>query len=243
MVEGGMKCVKYLLFAFNLIFAISGIALLVTGIVVRTAYSHYLNFVGDAILSAPILLIVIGAVIFVVAFSGCCGAVKENRCLLITFSILLAAIFILEIAAGITAYVMKDKLNDQIPKQMKKTIQNFNQTGYEGVTDTWKLVQHEMKCCGIQEPADWKKVFPFNVTKTDVPDSCCKEEMDGCGVGGLTEKDKIYQDGCLDTFESWVSTQVEYVGGVGIGIAFIQLLGIVFSCLLAHSIKKEYETV
>jgi len=242
MVAGGMKCVKYLLFAFNLIFAISGIALLVTGIVVRTAYSHYLTFVGDAILSAPILLIAIGAVIFVVAFSGCCGAVKENRCLLLTFSVLLAVIFIMEIAAGITAYVMKDKLNEQIPKQMKKTIANFNQTGYDGVTDTWKLVQHEMKCCGIQGPADWNKVFPYNETKTNVPDSCCKEEMDGCGEGAISS-DSIYKQGCLDAFEGWVSTQVEYVGGVGIGIAFIQLLGIVFSCLLAHSIKREYETV
>jgi len=241
MVVGGMKCVKYLLFAFNLIFAISGIALLVTGIVVRTAYSHYLNFVGEAILSAPVLLIVIGAVIFVVAFSGCCGAVKENRCLLLTFSVLLAVIFILEIAAGITAYVMKDKLNDEIPKQMKKTIQNFNHTGYDGVTDTWKMVQHEMKCCGIDGPADWAKVSPYNGTK-DVPDSCCKDDMDGCGEGAA-DKDTIYTDGCLDTFEGWVSKQVEYVGGVGIGIAFIQLLGIVFSCLLAHSIKKEYETV
>jgi len=242
MVVGGMKCVKYLLFAFNLIFAISGIALLSIGIVVRTAYSHYLSFVGDAVLSAPILLIVIGAVIFVVAFSGCCGAVKENRCLLLTFSILLAIIFILEIAAGITAYVLKDKLNEQIPIQMKKTIANFNQTDYQGVTDTWKLVQHEMHCCGIDGPDDWDMVVPAYNGTQNVPDSCCVEETDGCGLG-TRDSDAVYKTGCVDSFKAFVAKQVEYVGGVGIGIAFIQLLGIVFSCLLAHSIKKEYETV
>lgn len=35
---------------------------------------------------APTATIVIGAIIFVIAFLGCCGAIKENRCLLITVS-------------------------------------------------------------------------------------------------------------------------------------------------------------
>lgn len=32
----------------------------------------------------PILFIVIGAIIFIVAFFGCCGAIKESHCMTVT---------------------------------------------------------------------------------------------------------------------------------------------------------------
>jgi len=31
-----------------------------------------------------IFIIIVGGIIFIVAFFGCCGAIKENRCLLLT---------------------------------------------------------------------------------------------------------------------------------------------------------------
>jgi CD63 antigen len=34
----------------------------------------------------PVLLIVVGVTVFVVAFFGCCGAVKENHCMIMTVS-------------------------------------------------------------------------------------------------------------------------------------------------------------
>lgn len=36
--------------------------------------------------SAPVILIIVGLIVFVVAFFGCCGAVKENHCMIITVS-------------------------------------------------------------------------------------------------------------------------------------------------------------
>ena len=53
----------------------------------------------------------------------------------------------------------------------------------------------------------------------------------------------IYTTGCLDTFEELIGNNVAAVGGVGCGVAFLQFIGIVFACLLARTIKKEYETV
>jgi CD63 antigen len=34
----------------------------------------------------PVLLVVVGITVFVVAFFGCCGAVKENHCMIMTVS-------------------------------------------------------------------------------------------------------------------------------------------------------------
>ena len=75
---------------------------------------------------------------------------------------------------------------------------------------------------------------------------------------------EIYTNGCLDKFEKLIGNNVAAVGGVGVGIALIQVgnnyliinirvllncyvqfqfIGIVFACLLARTIRKEYQTV
>ncbi|KAG8237026.1 hypothetical protein J437_LFUL016839 [Ladona fulva] len=67
MVSTGMALVKYLLFTFNLIFA--------------TNYQHYNQFMDVTLFTAPILLMLIGVVVFVVASFGCTGAIMENYCI------------------------------------------------------------------------------------------------------------------------------------------------------------------
>lgn len=38
--------------------------------------------------SVPVGLIVVGSVIFIIAFFGCCGAVRESQCMTMTVSII-----------------------------------------------------------------------------------------------------------------------------------------------------------
>jgi hypothetical protein len=38
--------------------------------------SQYLDFLGDQFFNTPIFLVVVGCIIFFVAFFGCCGAIK-----------------------------------------------------------------------------------------------------------------------------------------------------------------------
>lgn len=45
--------------------------------------------------SAPVILIIVGLIVFVVAFFGCCGAVKENHCMIVTVSF-----FLIEYVSG-----------------------------------------------------------------------------------------------------------------------------------------------
>lgn len=58
-----------------------GLALIVVGILVQVAL-HKSFMIKDASASgAPIVLIAVGVVIFFIAFFGCCGAWKENYCM------------------------------------------------------------------------------------------------------------------------------------------------------------------
>jgi len=244
--ETSMKCIKYTLFLFNLLFSLSGLFLIVSGGIFQGAYSEYLDFLGDGFFSTPVFLIVVGFIIFFVAFFGCCGAIKENHCMTLTFAVLLGIIFLMEIGAGIAAYKLKGQVNALLYTNMELGMQNYNQSGYDGVTHTWDGIQHELNCCGTEEYKDWSNVTFSN--GADVPDSCCLSDVAGCGLGVLqlspTEAAmKIHTEGCLDIFSAKIKSNVGAVGGIGIGIGLLQLVGMVFAFYLANTIKKEYETV
>ncbi|GCB79064.1 hypothetical protein scyTo_0019486, partial [Scyliorhinus torazame] len=63
---------------------ISGIALIVVGILVQTKVNGTLHITNVAASGAPIVIIIVGVVINFVAFFGCCGAWKENYCMVTT---------------------------------------------------------------------------------------------------------------------------------------------------------------
>jgi ABC-type transport system involved in multi-copper enzyme maturation permease subunit len=135
--NGGMSCIKYLLFLFNFIFWVFGIGIIVAGAVIQIRYSNYINFLGDSFLSAPILLIAVGCVIAVMGFFGCCGAIRENYCMAMTFAVLLGLIFILELAAGIAGYILRNEVEQVIKGHAIVGMSHYNMTGSSGVTDAW----------------------------------------------------------------------------------------------------------
>ena len=94
--------------AFN--FQITGLALIVTGCVIQGVYSNYLDFLGDSFFNTPVLLVVVGCIIFFITFFGCCGAIKEHHCMTLSFSVLLALILVIELGAGIASYAFREQV-------------------------------------------------------------------------------------------------------------------------------------
>lgn len=66
----------------------AGAALLGVGIAHRLNYDDITDLIPEQynVDFAPTAVIVVGAIIFVIAFFGCCGAIKESRFLLLTVS-------------------------------------------------------------------------------------------------------------------------------------------------------------
>lgn len=236
MVSGGMTCVKYLLFLFNLIFAITGIVFISVGAVILVVYNGYNNFVDSWFFAAPVLMIIVGVIVFLVSFFGCCGAVKENHCMIITFSVLLLLIFALELGAGITGYMMRGEVGNMLGNRLNDTMRQYNSN--DDIRRSWDIMQHDLQCCGMNNPADWSRIGFVDNT---VPESCCKElpTQSKCDVNSI----HVNGDGCMMKLQSAIENNAMILGGVGIGIALIQLIGVVFACCLARSIRREYETV
>ena len=88
---------KTIIMLFNLIFALVGLVLIGFGIYLQLGAKDYLNFLGDNYTNTPVFIIILGAIIFVVAFFGCCGAIKENKCMMYTYGLLLFIILIAQV--------------------------------------------------------------------------------------------------------------------------------------------------
>ncbi|XP_075055702.1 CD63 antigen [Mixophyes fleayi] len=235
-VEGGMKCVKYLVFIFNLLFWFCGIALIALGIYVQIHLNSSL-IIKNASSSGPaIVLIAVGVVIFFISFFGCCGAAKENYCMVTTFAVLLALVFLVEVAAAIAGYIFRDKVQDAFKDAFVDGMGKYNTSAevMRGIDD----LQREFKCCGAANYTDWKSYAPYK-DRTDVPDSCCVTFSVGCGKN----ISNIYTTGCAGSIDSWFRTNVGIVAGVALGIAFFELLGVIFACCLMKGIRSGYEVM
>ncbi|CAB0037634.1 unnamed protein product [Trichogramma brassicae] len=237
MVSGGMACVKYLLFLFNLVFAITGIVFISVGAVILITYRDYNNFVDIWMFAVPVLMIIVGVVVFITSFFGCCGAVKENHCMIITFSVLLILIFVLELGAGISGYMMRGKVSSMLEKCMNDTLVAYNSR--EDYRTSWDIMQHDLQCCGVDRPSDWERA---GFTGNTLPQSCCTE-MQGIDPTCDMNDIKSNTEGCKQQLQRKIEENGLILGGVGIGVALIQLIGVLFACCLARSIRREYETV
>ncbi|KAK8384464.1 hypothetical protein O3P69_009340 [Scylla paramamosain] len=242
--DTGMKCIKYLLFIFNLLFVVSGSAVIVVGAVIEAKYGSYLNFMSTY-LSAPSVLIAVGVLIFSVGFFGCCGAIKENHCMVVTFSVLLVVIFVVQVVVGAASYIMRSEVESFLRNNMLKSMTTYNKSN-EGVYRTWNVIQHDNACCGTDGFRDWENTA-FGISVEGVPDDCCKESIQDCGrnvfATGLPNLDPINQEGCFDKLKGDVEENLTILGGVAIGIGFVQLVGVAFACCLAKSLKRQCETV
>ncbi|XP_040281484.1 CD63 antigen [Bufo bufo] len=236
-VEGGMKCVKYLVFIFNFLFWICGCALIGLGIYVFVQVYRPQILPNASISGPPIVIIAVGVVIFLISFFGCCGAAKENYCMVTTFAVLLVLIFLVEIAAAIAGYIYRNQIQNAFTDSIKDDLKRYNSTA-----DVRKAVddlQRDLQCCGADNYTDWYDVDPFK-DRRSLPASCCNVTSSAVCGSNLAN---VYTDGCVNKLEDLLRKNIAIVAGVALGIAFFEILGIIFACCLMKGIRSGYEVM
>lgn len=117
--------------------------------------------------------------------------------------------------------------------------------------------QKEFSCCGGISYKDWSLNMYFNCSEDNpsrercsVPYSCCLptpnqaviNTMCGQGMQALDylEASKvIYTNGCIDRLVNWIHSNLFVLGGVALGLAIPQLVGILLSMILVSQIKDQ----
>ncbi|XP_071492605.1 tetraspanin-17-like [Diadema antillarum] len=257
-------CTKYCLFFANFVFWLAGGGLIGIGIwawLDRDFFSN-LDELSTSWYVDPVLwFTIIGAVILIMATFGCIGALRENICLLKTYSTVLGLMLLTEIGGAVAIYFYRNTILNFVTDKLDEfTIKNYRENeDFQGIIDG---LQSGLKCCGVNDYNDWDNNIYFNCTQATsrynpeacgVPFSCClPDPADTSGVintqCGYNVRDpskrddlstKIYTRGCIGAFQSWLSTNLVVVA-VGAGaILLVQIFGFCFATSLTSDIKRQ----
>lgn len=209
-----------------------------------------------------IFLLVVGIFLFIVGFLGCCGILRESKCLLVLFFCVLLLILVAEISAAVWAYTNKDGFESLVKENVKKTVSD--EYGDDSTkSQAFDYIQNHLQCCGGSSPTDWQanshasKDKVFDMTKSSsglykIPKSCCKSfPNDACKklaeeVGWVIVsfspqiEEHIYFEGCGDKLIDWFYSFSTYFFIVGFVLMLIQLCGLIFLLIICCSMEKPH---
>uniref|UniRef100_S4RH37 Tetraspanin-3 n=1 Tax=Petromyzon marinus TaxID=7757 RepID=S4RH37_PETMA len=199
------------------------------GAYVFITYDSYRHFLEDRyVLLAPLVVVAVGIFLFVVGIVGCCATVRESKCGLSTFFILLLMIFSLEVVAALLGYAYRGQVKDKVERTISQVFNEYNGTDSNTASRAIDYVQHQLKCCGVKNYLDWKDRPWFNHTgNNSVPISCCRSNVTHCD-GNIKHPGDIYNEGCEAMVEKTVKDILNYVMRVALIYALVQgyILGI-----------------
>ncbi|GAU98402.1 hypothetical protein RvY_09554 [Ramazzottius varieornatus] len=261
----GAKLARLLLLAFNSIFWLSGIGLIIVGVWLFVDQSKAMVFaIVEGGGTLPMIkigawaVIGIGCFVVLVGFLGCCGAMQENRCMLVTYFAVILLILLAELVTGILMVIYKNQLEQSLQENMQMNLQTNYGGGTEGqraVTNGFDFAQYTFRCCGVKGSVDynassWSANQPADA-RLQVPLSCCRAERISFDNIQPDNREKCmsgdemvwtgfrYGNGCYDQVKTYIGSANGILIGVGVGIAALELLGMIFAICLCRNIDYD----
>lgn len=139
-----MDCFKCAFLFLNALYAVLALCFIGVG-------SNFLaseEVLEHRFLSIPIILILTGVCVLVIAALGTWGACKANPCLLKTFGTVMGVVFIIQISLEIFIMSFYGQIYGFMNEHLSQSMQQYNVS--KDATDVWNVVQHGLHCCGME---------------------------------------------------------------------------------------------
>ncbi|KAA0706085.1 Tetraspanin-10 [Triplophysa tibetana] len=245
---------KYLLITSNLLFTVLGIVTLVMGLWGLVHKESFAQEKIGGIGTDPMLLILfLGFVLTLLSLTGCVGALRENRCLLRTFSGALLLLVVVQVLAVIVAYSLQGQIVDYLRSGMLTAMVRYqDDLDLRFITDE---IQTGLQCCGADTYRDWEMNVYFNcsapgVQACGVPPSCCVDPLENgtvwnsqCGVGAqrldeFSAQSVIFLGGCLGGMSRWIDQNTRAIGTVAVILLGVQIITLFITERLLQRIQR-----
>ncbi|XP_048269717.1 CD63 antigen-like isoform X2 [Bombus terrestris] len=200
---------------------LTGIMIISIGTTIYAVYEDFSHFLDPSYFSPATLLIVVGIFVFIIAFLGCCGALRESTCMVLVFAVSLSLVLVLELIAGIAAYTLQDGIKDLLADKINATMHQYENSGE--ARSAIDFLQSKLYCCGYNGYEDWEEqgmTIPLSCPSTDINKA-------------------IYVTGCIERLSIIIHRSALYIGTGAVAIALIQLTGIMFACMLGRAIRRQ----
>lgn len=231
-----LTCIKYTLFVFNFLFWLVGCLLLSVGIWAAVEPQTFRDYTDGLEWKTGVLvysMIAIGSVMAITGFLGCCGAIRGNRCLIISFFIFLFVINAVFVSVGMYLMIRRDKVSDWFERPEKEKIkQNLLETIRQIDLDPAMKTQMESihsryKCCG----ADKGRQDYAHLSTADIPNCSRSEPCTDAVLAAETRRYKIRM--------KKLTKFVIVISAVILGISAFMVVGLVLSIVLCCALKNE----
>ncbi|KAM6965352.1 leukocyte surface antigen CD53-like, partial [Aplochiton taeniatus] len=156
-------------------------------------------------------LVVTGTIVTCVCYLGILGTLKESRCLLVCFFVLLSLLMLVELAMACVFLVFDREIDTFFERDMTRSLEVYKHSTEEGnltIKKDFDYIQHVFECCGVHGEADWED---------NVPISCCTE--DPCNLQIRTN----WQEGCLIILRNWFAKNFLSTGAGVVCLFIIQV--------------------
>ncbi|KAF3687548.1 Tetraspanin-1 [Channa argus] len=241
---------KIMMFIFNSGIFLAGAAILGVGVWVKVDSRSLLGLLENVdnapsglsqLTNVSYLLIAVGAVLLVIGFVGCCGAVRESRCMLLTFFSIVLIIFLIEVAGAVVLLVFQG-LADQLLASLENEVRASIQKDYgqsESLTSLWNATMEEFKCCGYRNYTDFDN-SPFYIQHGEnaYPYMCCNATITP-GICDASKASNSMIDGCFDKLLQLIEDNAVIVAAVALGIAALEIAAMVVSMVLYKQVGNK----
>ncbi|CAH0723847.1 unnamed protein product, partial [Brenthis ino] len=230
-------CLKYVIFGVNVLFWFLGLIVLAIGVWAWSEKDTFNNLsrLTNIALDPAFILICVGTITFIIGFTGCVGALRENTCLLACYAVFLALLLLAEMTAGILFFVFKDWIKQQATTGFQSFITNYRADPDQQNLIDW-IQEDWLQCCGVEGPRDWDRNDYFNCSSgavgsreaCGVPFSCCRNKPQDiirnkqCGYDVRkptyqSSERVIHERGCLAAGEDWLQRNFVPVAAAVLG--------------------------
>ncbi|KGL73907.1 Tetraspanin-1, partial [Tinamus guttatus] len=217
---GFFTFIKVMMILFNLTIFLGGAVLLGVGIWVVVDEDSFLKIFGAIstsllqVVNVSYFLIVIGAILLIIGFLGCCGAQKESKCLLMLFFTVVLIIFIAEVAAAVVALVYTGLAETLLTATVAPLLKDkFGKD--ESLTQIWNVTMNELHCCGLNNYTDLTE-SPWLQKYKSYP----APSMWNLHSSSLLS---CFLQGCFQQLLTEIRKNAGVVGGVAAGIAVLEV--------------------
>lgn len=230
-VAGCTIFIKYMLFFLNFIFWLAGGVILGVALWLRhdsqTSNLLILQFEGqqapNTFYISVYILIAVGAVMMLVGFLGCFGAIQESQCLLGTFFFFLVILFACEVAAAIWGFMNRDTISKELinfyDSAYIKAVDVSGSPSKDAAIKVLDVFHTTLDCCGKGDDTPLFK----QVTSTLCP----------------RKTDFSKSQSCHDKLIELFSEKLYLIGLAALVVAVIMIFEMIFTMVLCCGIRNS----
>ncbi|XP_078318984.1 uncharacterized protein LOC111121175 isoform X7 [Crassostrea virginica] len=157
-------CLRNALHCYNVVVLIMGCGLLGVGIwlLVTDFSAREITVIinSDMFEIGTYMILAGGGLVALLAFCGCCGTMREDKCILgfvvdrlllvICYGVVLAMVFLALLAGGAMAFLFREKISEDIKTKLESTLQTQYGQDVRGnttnrlITDAWDSMQRKV---------------------------------------------------------------------------------------------------